>query len=168
MRLIPPARTPPHASPSAAARGAFATVVCTAAFGVHAAETRTQMLVQATVLPVASFTRVQAPLALEVTARDAARGYVDVAEPTRLSVRSNGPGFVLDVHTLVPVLTAIDVYGLRGSVTLGGEGGSIVERERPAGTSDLNVRFHLVLVPGTPPGRYVWPLHLAVRPLPGR
>ena len=53
----------------------------------------------------------------------------------------------------------------RQSVTLAGEGGSIVARDPPAGVSDLDLTFHLVLSPGTPPGRYPWPLHLAVRPL---
>ena len=140
-------------------------VACIAAVGLSMAASRTQFLVSATVLPATQFTRLAAPEALLVTATDAARGYVDVVQPTRLSVRSNTAGFVLDVHTVVPVLAGIAVYGLRGSVTLAGEGGSIVARDPPAGVSDLDLTFHLVLSPGTPPGRYPWPLHLAVRPL---
>ena len=152
----------------ALARGAGAVIAGAAIFGWCTADTRTQFMVQATVLPVARFTRLTAPSALEVTPADAARGYVEVSQPTLVSVASNTGGFVLDVHTIVPVLAGISVYGLSGSVTLAGEGGSIVERSRPPGTADLDLTYRLALNPGTVAGRYTWPLQLAVRPLIGR
>ena len=148
-----------------AVRGVLAAVFALTAIGLCAADTRTQLLVTATVQPTARFTRLLVPQSLEVTADDAARGFIDVPEPTRLSVSSNSNGFVLDVHSVVPMLAGMNVYGLGGAVTLVGEGGSIVERSRPAGTSDLDLTFRLVLARGTPPGRYPWPLQLGVRPL---
>ena len=147
------------------ARGAGPVIAGVAIFGWCTADTRTQFIVQATVLPVARFIRLTAPATLEVTPTDAARGYVDVTQPTVLSVASNTGGFVLDVHTIVPVLSAISVYGLSGSATLAGEGGSIVERSRLPGTADLDLTYRLALNPGTAAGRYTWPLQLAVRPL---
>jgi len=138
-----------------------------AMFGWCTADTRTQFMVQATVLPVARFTRLISPIVLDVTSTDVARGYVEVTQPTRVSVASNASGFVLDVHTIVPVLSGISVYGVSGSATLTGEGGSIVERNRVPGTADLELTFRLVLAPGTEAGRYAWPLQLAVRPLVG-
>jgi len=121
--------------------------------------------VSATVSPVARI-ELAAPAPLAISAADVVRGYVDAPQALRVRVFSNSrAGFVLDVATQNPWFTAVAIDGLDGSVTLGAEGGAIVQRW-PGATSRalaLHVRFQLAA--GLEPGLYAWPLQLRARPL---
>ena len=121
--------------------------------------------VSATVSPVARI-ELAPPAPLAISAADVVRGYVDAPRPLRLRVFSNSrAGFVLDVATQSPWFTAVAIDGLDGSVTLGPEGGAIVQRW-PGATSRalaLHVRFRLA--DGLEPGLYAWPLQMQVRPV---
>ena len=104
--------------------------------------------------------------ALQISAEDVRRGYVDVLQPTEVSVMSNASsGFSLEVLPMSAVVQSITVHGMGQDAVLGADGGSITHRwDRPK-TQSLTLTFRLGLAPGIAPGLYSWPLHLAVQPL---
>jgi hypothetical protein len=121
--------------------------------------------VSATVSPVARI-ELAPPAPLAINAADVARGYVDAPRPLRLRVFSNSrAGFVLDVATQSPWFTAVAIDGLDGSVTLGAEGGAIVQRWSGAATRTVALHVRFRLADGLEPGLYAWPLQMKVRPL---
>ena len=106
------------------------------------------------------------PNDVELTAADLAQGFVDVAQPTQLVVRSNSAqGYALEVMPLNRMATAILMTGLDTSMSLGAEGGTVVQRWRSPRPVHLALRYRFQLAPGLSAGRYPWPIHLAVRPL---
>jgi hypothetical protein len=147
----------------------FVAMLAVALCGAAAAkESHATLVVTAAVNAVADLTVASAPQALEVTPADLQRGYIDVTEPTTLRVHSNSPtGFALDVLTVAPMLASMVVAGLASEQILGADGGTLVQRWRAPGSVDLTLEFRLLLAPGLSPGRYPWPLRLAVRPLDG-
>lgn len=145
----------------------IALIVALGAFvagGTNAAGTR--FGVSATVRAVAWMEQESQPADLRITPRDLRRGYLDVATPVALVIKSNSPnGFALDVISLEPLAAAIVISGLDAAVSLGPDGGTIVQRwPRPHEVS-LSLGFRFVLAPGLAAGDYPWPLRLAVRPL---
>ena len=141
-----------------AALGAFV------AGGTNAASTR--FGVTATVRAVAWVEQESQPADLRITALDLRRGFVDVATPVALVVRSNSPsGFAVDVTALEPLATSIVIGGLDSEVSLGPEGGTFVERWRRPQEVGLSLNIRFVLAPGLVAGDYPWPLRLTVRPL---
>lgn len=129
------------------------------------ADSGSLLQVSANVSPVARL-EAAAPAPLLITSADLARGFVDTPHPLRLRVYSNSrAGFALDVAAQSPWFTAVAIEGLDARVTLGAEGGTIVQRwqDAPARTLELRMRFQLE--PGLPPGLYAWPLQLHARPL---
>ncbi|HVN99112.1 MAG TPA: hypothetical protein VMT49_03645 [Steroidobacteraceae bacterium] len=163
---LPPYR---RASPRGGRLGARRALACAALTGalagLCAADTRAVLPVSATVNPVA---RIDAavPAPLQISAADVLRGYLDVPHALRLRVYSNSrAGFALDVASQSPWFTAVAIEGLDAPVTLGAEGGTIVQRWQGAATRevDLHVRFRLAA--GLMPGLYAWPLQFHARPL---
>ena len=133
--------------------------------GLCAADTSTLLPVNATVNPVA---RLEAPppTPLRISAADLARGYVDVPHALRLRVYSNSrAGFALDIAAQSPWFTAVAIDGLDTSVTLGAEGGTIVQRWQGAATREVSLHLRFRLADGLMPGLYVWPLQFRARPL---
>ena len=129
-------------------------------------QTRAQLAVSAAVLPVARIEQSSLPYELLLSADELRRGYVDVPQPTSLLVNSNSAtGFELDVIALNPMISNIVVAGLESPQVLGAEGGTLVQRWSGPQSRRLNLRFRIMLAPGTLPGRYAWPLQLSVRPL---
>jgi hypothetical protein len=130
-----------------------------------AADSGSLLQVSANVSPVA---RLEAPIPapLLITSADLARGFVDAPHPLRLHVYSNSrAGFALDVAAQSPWFTAVAIDGLDTHVTLGAEGGTIVQRWQGAPARALELRIRFRLEPGLPPGLYAWPLQLRARPL---
>jgi hypothetical protein len=126
----------------------------------------TRFSVTATVRAIARIENQTVPADLWISAADLRRGFIVVAQPTTLVVRSNSAdGFTLDVLSVVPLLSSITVRGLTGDQSLGGDGGTLVERWQAPQALTLSLHFRLGLAPGLTPGRYPWPLRLAVRPL---
>lgn len=121
--------------------------------------------VSATVTPVARI-ELAPPAPLSISAADVQRGYVDTPRPLRLRVFSNSrAGFMLDIVTQSPWFTAVAIDGLDGSVTLGAEGGTIVQRSPGATSKTLSLHMRFKLADGLAPGLYAWPLQLQARPL---
>jgi hypothetical protein len=133
--------------------------------GLCAADSSAPLRVGATVSPIARLEQ-PTPTPLLISAKDLLRGYVDAPRPLHLRVYSNSrAGFVLDVATQSPWFTAVAIDGLDTSVTLGAEGGTIVQRWPGAAGRPLSLRLRFNLAAGLQPGLYAWPLQLRARPL---
>jgi hypothetical protein len=132
----------------------------------NAHDARTSISVTATVNAVARLEVASVPTALDITAADVRRGFIDVLEPTNLVVRSNSPaGFTLDVIPMLPMVSSMVISGLGSDQVVEGEGGALIQRWQKGGTANLSLKFRFILVPGLSPGRYPWPMRVAVRPL---
>jgi hypothetical protein len=131
-----------------------------------AKDVHTELSVSATVRAVANLELQSVPADIEISATDLERGFVDVAQPTQLVVRSNSrTGFALEVMTVTPMLTSMIVQGLNSDLSLGAEGGTIVQRWQQPQAVKLSLKFRFALAPGLPAGDYPWPVRLTVRPL---
>jgi hypothetical protein len=139
------------------------------AAGVTAAGARdvhSDLAVSVTVRPVAKIEHESVPAGLEISAADLQRGFIEVGQPTQLTVRSNSPnGFELEILTVAPLLSSMIVEGLNSELALGAEGGTIVQRWQKPQAVNLSLRFRFALAPGLGIGNYPWPVRLAVRPL---
>lgn len=132
----------------------------------NARDARVSFTVSATVNPIARIETQSAPAELVVTAADVRRGYIDVEQPTALTVSGNSAsGFAIDLTTLTPVLKSMIVHGLDTEFSLGPDGGTVVQRWQGPHLVNLSLQFRLVLAPGLAAGRYPWPMRVAVRPL---
>ena len=106
------------------------------------------------------------PAGLDLSVADLQRGYIDVAQPTQLIIHSNSAsGFALDVSTVAPMLSSMAIEGLNSDLTLGADGGTIVQRWQRPQALGLSLKFRFGLAPGLAPGKYPWPVRLSVRPL---
>lgn len=139
------------------------------AAGVSAAGARdahTDLSVSVTVRAMAKIDVQSVPEGLQLSAADLQRGYVEVSQPTRATVRSNSAsGFALEVLTVAPMLSSMVVEGLNSDLELPAQGGTIVQRWQRPQAMDLSLKFRFALAPGLVPGSYPWPVRLSVRPL---
>lgn len=131
-----------------------------------ARELHTALPVSATVRAVARMSTASAPLLLSISAQDAARGFVEVREATQLSIFSNSAqGYALEFQTVAPVFNTMTVHGLDAALSLGSEGGMVVQRWQHPQPVNLTLTYRFALAPGMAPGNYPWPVRLNVRPL---
>jgi len=131
-----------------------------------AREVHSDFSVSVVVRPAANIELRSVPTSLDISAADLRRGYIEVLQPTELTVRSNSPnGYALEVLTVAPVLSSMIVEGLNSDLALGGDGGTIVQRWQKPQAVNLSLKFRFELVPGLAAGSYPWPVRLAVRPL---
>jgi hypothetical protein len=122
--------------------------------------------VSATVRAVARMSTASAPLLLTVSGQDVARGFVEVREPTQVSIVSNSAqGYALEFQTLAPLFSTLTVHGLDSALSLGAEGGTVVQRWQHPQPVTLTLTYRFALLPGMTAGAYPWPLRLDVRPL---
>jgi hypothetical protein len=144
----------------------IALIVAASVTAAGARDVRSDLSVSATVRAVAKIERQSAPPGLPISDADLRRGFIDVVQPTTLTVRSNSAsGFALEVLTVAPVLSAMRVAGLNADLDLGAEGGTIVQRWQKPQVIDLSLKFRFTLAPGLRVGDYPWPVRFAVRPL---
>jgi hypothetical protein len=153
-----------HNHASYAARVALIVGACCVSAG--AKDAHTSFTVGATVRAVASIQLDSMPSVLHVSARDAARGYSEVAEAAQLSINSNSQsGYALEFLTVAPIFSEVIVQGLGSDVDLGAEGGSVVQRGPAPRPVRLALKFRFMLAHGIVAGDYPWPMRFAVRPL---
>lgn len=94
---------------------------------------------------------------VEITAADLARGYVDVAQPLQLRVRTNSrSGCLLQVAKTNETFSAVDLSFGNTSMTVGQE--SWVARPYIPGGELVSASVRLRLAPGATPGRHPLPL----------
>ena len=107
----------------------IALIVAASVATAGAKDVRTDFSVSATVLAVANLELQSAPMDLQISAADVRRGFIDVAQPTQVVVRSNSQrGFALEVLTVAPMLSSMVIQGLDSDLALGADGGTIVQR----------------------------------------
>lgn len=154
-----------RSDPRLAARLAFGFIMAGFA-AATAKDTRSSFSVGITVNAVAQIEQQTQPAELQLSADDLRRGYVDVAQPTSLVIRSNSAhGYALDVTTVAPIVVAMVIHGFDADLRLGQDGGTIIQRWQQPHPVNLSLRFRLSLAPGLAAGRYPWPMRFAVRPL---
>lgn len=143
-----------------------ALIVAASVAGAGAKDVHTDFAVTATVRAVANIELQSVPTDIEISAADLQRGFVEIAQPTQLIVRSNSQsGFALEVLTVAPMLSSMIVAGLDSDLYLGADGGTIVQRWQQPHAVKLTLKFRFALAPGLKVGDYPWPVRLAVRPL---
>jgi hypothetical protein len=144
----------------------IALIVAASVSAAGARDVHSTISVSATVRAIANIELRSVPAGLEVSRADVKRGYVEILQPTQLTVHSNSPnGFALEVLTVAPLLSSMVVEGLNDDLPLGAEGGTIVQRWQKPQTVNLSLRFRFALAPDLAAGSYPWPVRLAVRPL---
>ena len=131
------------------------------------AQTHAPLMVTARVAPVANLELISQPAMISVSALDVERGFLDVAIPSSMRIRSNSPrGYELEFTPVLPLFSALAVRGLsQQDVTIGAAGGSVVQRWQHGQAVALNLSWRFYLAPGVTAGEYAWPLRLDVRPL---
>jgi hypothetical protein len=144
----------------------IALIVAASVGAAGARDVHSSFSVGATVRAVANIQQQSSPAGLNISGADLQRGYIDVMQPTQLTVHSNSPnGFALEVMTVAPMLSSMLIEGLNTDLALGAEGGTIVQRWQKPETVNLSLKFRFMLAPGLVAGNYPWPVRLAVRPL---
>lgn len=104
---------------------------------------------------------VSRPQALELTAADIARGYVDVETPLRIAMESQG------TEGVSIVLTRVGAFVRSAQVRGVGPDADLVTATelhwRPqARRATAQLFFRLHLAPGLAPGRYPWPIQVSM------
>ena len=106
------------------------------------------------------------PSDILISPENTRNGYVEVTEPTVIEVSNTSPqGYALVITPQSALLSSFAVQGAGGEVMFGNDGGMIVERGQTGSSMALELTYHFVLASGIAPGRYPWPLQLAVQPL---
>lgn len=130
-----------------------------------AAESRASFAVTVSVQPTATLREISRPATIDISPADVQRGFAEI-EPVRFEVASNSrDGYALELIPTNRLFTAVSVQGLGDDVTVGADGGTVIQRRRSAQPSPLDLRFKFFLRADLPPGRYPWPLALTARAL---
>lgn len=102
---------------------------------------------------------------LVVTNADVARGYVEVADASRIEVRSNRPdGYFLAFDVAPGLVRAVTVRGLGRDVQVE-PGGALVEQPPARRAQVLDLSFRFQLADGARPGTYAWPVSISTPPI---
>lgn len=138
-----------------------------ALYPVGASDSIVRFSVGALVRPMARVDVRTTPPAVDVSATDIARGYVDVNMPMEVEVQSNSRnGYVLNVMPRTNLFSQVQVRGLDGPAELGPDGGAVVQRWHPEERRrSLSLTYRFTLQEGVQPGRYPWPVQIDVMPL---
>jgi hypothetical protein len=135
--------------------GCFALLAFGLGMPVHAQQA--QVAVTANVVP-RTVVEAAAPAAVEISASDIERGYVESTATYR--VRSNAPrGFLLQVRPRTARAEAVQLGGGAQSIALGTDG---IELHRPwqAGAQEIMLRIRVRLDELVRPGRMELPVHV--------
>ncbi|HEY8180998.1 MAG TPA: hypothetical protein VII32_02075 [Thermoanaerobaculia bacterium] len=103
------------------------------------------------------------PSAVNVTADDIARGYVDVPQAVAFRVRSNSrDGYTLTFQPVNFPFSAAEVrWGAQSAVVEGGDWMASLSHPYQQGSSAGSLAVRLRLSAGVEPGSYAWPLQVA-------
>lgn len=120
----------------------------------------TALGVSATILPRTEVETTAAPATLQVSAQDIARGWIDLPQAVRLTVRSNLPhGPTLLIATTGDLVSSGSVGGLAEAVSFGpGQGALPLPAHRPSERAQYALSLHLQLADGVTPGEYPFPV----------
>lgn len=134
---------------------------------VYAGSSAAQMNVSVQVLPRTILTIDAQPAAVNVTADDVARGYVDVPQVVAFRVLSNSrEGYSLTFHPVTFPFSAAEVrWGAQAAVVEGGDWMPSLSHPYQQGGSAGSLAVRLRLAAGVEPGTYAWPLQVAASSL---
>ena len=142
----------------------FAAFLLAAAVPAAAESVSTQMTVSARVVARAIVTVASQPPAVDVTAADVARGYVDVLSPIVVHGRTNSrSGYLLHVANTSIEFSSIQLAFEGATMSVSGEGW--IARPYIQAGETLTATARLRLAPGVIPGRYPLPLSISGSPL---
>lgn len=119
------------------------------------------------VAPLLQLRTIRQPAHFEVTARDAAAGFVDLEGGMELEIRSNlrtGHSVLIGVNGAL--VKAAEISGLGMPVSVTSAPASVQFPRRAPGTTPslLSLGFRLRLADGVTPGVYPWPVSMTVSP----
>jgi hypothetical protein len=116
---------------------------------------------------VATFFRMQIGYqaqALQVTAGDVERGYVEVPAASNFSLVTNvQDGYIIDFRPRSDVFRSVLVTGLQSPIEIGVQGGSATHNASHGRTTFHQLGYRFMLRPDLQPGNYPWPLRISVR-----
>lgn len=143
---------------------AAATLILTlAAFPAVAESESARMTVSATVIARAIIAIDSRPEVI-VTDSDVRQGYVDVAEPLQLRVRSNSRrGYLLQVAKTNDSFSAVELSFGNSRMVVAQEGW--IARPAVSGGETVSAKMRVRLIPGTTAGRHPLPVEVSVQPL---
>jgi hypothetical protein len=102
---------------------------------------------------------------IDVTSEDVERGFVHVAGGSRLIVATRSQGdYALHFARRGALFRSVKIEGIGRTVELGAQGGTVVQRDMPAGKAVVALNYRFQLAPATVPGTYAWPLEVVARP----
>ncbi len=104
------------------------------------------------------------PAAIDITAKDIARGKVTVNGALLDLLVNNRNGYLIRARVVNAVVTAVSVIGLPGPLVATPDSAtlpmaSMVGRPKPA---PMPVQYELQLSPDAQPGHYAWPVALTL------
>lgn len=103
------------------------------------------------------------PRAIEVSAQDVGRGYVDLPAPMELALESNSPnGYTLVFEREGEDFAGAQVQGLGQQVQVAAQG--MIGWKPGARRETMQFQVRLQLAPGLAPGSYRWPLQVSISP----
>jgi hypothetical protein len=103
---------------------------------------------------------------IEIEHADVARGYVDVPNATRFSVRTNSRnGYLMVFYPLLDIFESAQVTDANIRTNLEHDGGAIVHRDSLPADSMQSLSYRFYLNASVQPGTYPFPLQMQVRAL---
>jgi hypothetical protein len=155
---------------SALARTALVALVGLAGLTTSLAHANSQTELKLTVLirKHASLQVLSQPSSIQITGADVARGYVEVATPVQVAVKSNTEqGYLLVFDSQGDFFRQARVRGLSTDVQLGTSGGTVAQSASGRGMNQvtLALAFRFELAPSAREGVYAWPMQLSAMPL---
>lgn len=152
-------------APSLACAISTALLLTLIAAPVFAGSASATMNVSCSVIARAIMSVSSEPATVTVTEADVARGYMDVASPIVIQVRTNSrAGYLLQADRQASALGAVDLAFGDAAMTVS-DTQSWISRPYVAGGEVLSMRARVHLDAGTQPGSYPLPIALSVRPL---
>lgn len=105
---------------------------------------------------------VQSAPAVVLTDADLARGWIEVAEPSLITVRSNqSAGFRLAFAPTASWVSRAEATGLSEAVAFGAAGGSVAFAYAGTAPRELQIQWKLYLSPEATAGTYPLPIDVA-------
>ena len=149
-----------HSNRTAAIRVLCILGSAAAAFPAIAGSTSAQMQVSVRVVARTILTVEQQPETVEITASDAARGYLDIPDAVALRIRSNAAdGYALRFTPVGAPFTRAEITWNNAVQVIGTEPAALRQQYKKGSASGL-MRVRLLLAPATLPGSYPWPIQL--------
>src|SRR5712691_873566 len=130
-----------------------------------AASTSAQLSISVQVVALTILTVDSQPAAIEVSATDVARGYVEVPQAVLFHVRSNAiNGYTVQFDPMSYPFSRADINWGNTMATVGADG-TWLRQPYQQGTTTGSLNVRLTLAPDATAGSYAWPVRIAANSL---